>query len=249
MGETATFRVPYKHHWRGEPRQWAEVVRAPGAGWIVRRRQGEDGEPLREDTYPSLLSVRRALRGSYDLKALPEPDHTRAELCQELTAAVVTWWAREGDYLVFPELAIGADDRPEHVPGDRRSGPPLVARRVDVLAVGVWSRTNYRRLAFEVKADRADWREELRRPEKRSLAMGLAHEFWFVTPKGVARPEEVPAGTGLLEYRPTSPSPFRRVVPAPLNGEAYLTDELAARLLMRAAPCAILRNRLYKSEE
>lgn len=276
MAEPETYRLPAKRGWWNEPegQRWAEVTRAAGAGWTVRETRDGGVTFQYERCASSLLSVRRTLRGSYDLKALPEPNHTRAQLCHELTSAVITWWARNGDYLVFPEIAVGGDVRPKtdvdsqfspfvadlqerlrdpsisdedrrHFERtlDRLQGPPQILRRVDVLAVGIWSRTDYRRLVFEVKVDRSDWTAELRSPEKRRAAMAVAHEFWFVVPQGLVKPDEVPEGTGLLEYRPTQASPFKKLVPAPVNQDAELTAEFAARLLMRASNSVVLRNR------
>ena len=55
------------------------------------------------------------------------------------------------------------------------------------------------RVAFEIKVDRADWKHELEDPSKRTPALFIAHEFFFVAPAGVIPKDQVPEECGLLE--------------------------------------------------
>jgi len=69
---------------------------------------------------------------------------------------------------------------------------------VDALALNLWPSKQHWRVAYELKASRADFLRELAKPEKRSWAMEIAHEFWYVCYPGVAKPEEIPQGCGLM---------------------------------------------------
>lgn len=77
-------------------------------------------------------------------------------------------------------------------PGDAR-------RRVDAIALAVWPSDQGRGVAYEIKANRADFIRELDAPEKRAPFEDL--EFWFVTPHGVVKRDEVPEGCGLMVIR------------------------------------------------
>lgn len=58
---------------------------------------------------------------------------------------------------------------------------------------------NHQTTAFEIKVSRADFLSEIKKPEKRRLALHFSHEFFFVTPKGLIKPEELPPECGLIE--------------------------------------------------
>lgn len=71
-------------------------------------------------------------------------------------------------------------------------------RIIDALAVRCWgSGKGHERLAFEVKVSRADYGNET--PEKRAPAELSAHRCSYVVPAGLIRPDELPAGWGLVE--------------------------------------------------
>lgn len=74
--------------------------------------------------------------------------------------------------------------------------------QIDLFAFNLWKSGGYRRLAFEVKVSRADFRRELDKPAKRAPWQGLAEETWFAAPAGVIPVGEVPEGWGLLEVLP-----------------------------------------------
>lgn len=56
----------------------------------------------------------------------------------------------------------------------------------------------YRRVAYEIKVSRSDWRSEMRKPQKRAGAMALTHQFFFAVPDGLVRRDEVPVDCGLV---------------------------------------------------
>jgi hypothetical protein len=74
-------------------------------------------------------------------------------------------------------------------------------RRVDAFSLGLWRRTKHTTHAFEIKVSRADYLRELDNPAKASAARHWADHFWLVTPAGVVKDGELPAGWGHLEAR------------------------------------------------
>lgn len=99
---------------------------------------------------------------------------------------------------------------------------------VDALALNLWPSKQHWRVAYELKASRADFLRELAKPEKRSWAMEIAHEFWYVCYPGVAKPEEIPQGCGLM-VADESLSKLKKTVQAPQRQVRELTmTEVAA---------------------
>lgn len=85
---------------------------------------------------------------------------------------------------------------------------------VDAFALNLWPSKKHWRVAYELKASRADFLRELKKPEKRSWAMEISNEFWYVCYPGVAKPEEIPQGCGLLVANEDL-TKLRRTVVAP----------------------------------
>lgn len=78
--------------------------------------------------------------------------------------------------------------------------------RLDVLVGANWRADGGRRfIGCEVKASRADWLRELRDHRKRVGLEAVCGERWVVAWGGVVKPEELPAGWGLLERRGSVP--------------------------------------------
>jgi len=69
---------------------------------------------------------------------------------------------------------------------------------VDAFAFNLWPSKKHWRVAYEIKASRADFLRELAKPQKRAWALEISNEFWYVCYPGVAKPEEIPQGCGLL---------------------------------------------------
>ncbi len=72
------------------------------------------------------------------------------------------------------------------------------SRRLDGIAFNLYRSQKFKRIAFEIKASRADFLREIKRPEKREAAMRYSHEFYFVAGPGVLFPSEVPADCGYM---------------------------------------------------
>lgn len=93
-----------------------------------------------------------------------------------------------------------------------------VEQRIDAWAMHLWPSESMVRIAYEVKVSRADFLNELKNPLKRRKALLFSNMFFFVTPPGLVKPEEVPLECGLEEVH-TSPGETEQrlkiIVPAP----------------------------------
>ncbi|KKL28949.1 hypothetical protein LCGC14_2370020 [marine sediment metagenome] len=72
---------------------------------------------------------------------------------------------------------------------------------MDAFAIALWPSKHWASHAYEIKTSRADFTRELRTPVKRRPALRYSNLFWFVTPEGLVKPEEVPIEAGLIEVR------------------------------------------------
>jgi hypothetical protein len=81
-------------------------------------------------------------------------------------------------------------------------GRKVNRRRIDYLLMRISRRSSPRheRIALEVKVTRADFKRDT--DEKRAAWFGVSDRFAYVTPIGLIKPEELPAGCGLMEYNP-----------------------------------------------
>lgn len=74
------------------------------------------------------------------------------------------------------------------------------AQRIDAFAMHLWPSMGHRRIAYEVKISRSDFARERKKPAKRRLALLYSNLFYFATPRGLLKIEEVPAECGLIEF-------------------------------------------------
>jgi hypothetical protein len=72
-------------------------------------------------------------------------------------------------------------------------------QRLDAFALNCYPHRGMKRICYEVKTSRADFRMELKNPLKRRIGMRFSNEFYFVTPAGLLSTMEVPADSGLME--------------------------------------------------
>ena len=73
------------------------------------------------------------------------------------------------------------------------------ASRIDVLFFNFWYSKKYQRIAYEIKRARSNFLQEIREPDKRAVIMKYVNEFYFVTPKGLVKVNEIPENCGLVE--------------------------------------------------
>jgi hypothetical protein len=121
----------------------------------------------------------------------------------------------------------------EHVRNNAGFTRPGQTRTIDALALHLWESRGHDMHAYEVKVSRADFRTELRSPEKADAWCAIADYFWIVAPRGIVPKDELPATWGLLE---TSGDGLRAAVQA-----ARLRDPKERAALSRGQLAAMLR--------
>lgn len=122
-----------------------------------------------------------------------------------------TSWGRSRTNIIFPELRIG-------------SGYCGVAqRRIDLFIIS--SNAGNETTAFEIKASKQDFKKDLNNDLKQRGARLYANKFYYVTPKGLLKPEDIPLWAGLMEIdieaNEDSKHPtFSEPIPASLHSKA-----------------------------
>lgn len=113
----------------------------------------------------------------------------------------------------FPELAISTGS---------------ADRRIDAWAMNLWRSGHYQRVSYEIKVSRSDFLHELKQPAKRRFALHMSNEYYFVTPPGLVKPDELPIEAGLKEVsydrnlRTIVKAPWRECLPPNLHFLAAL---------------------------
>jgi hypothetical protein len=105
-------------------------------------------------------------------------------------------------------------------------------RSVDLFAMNMWPSKKHWRVAYELKASRADFLRELAKPEKRAWGMEVSNEFWYVCYSGIAKPEEIPEGCGLL-VADEGLEKLRKAVQAPQRESRALTMTEVSSMVRR----------------
>lgn len=138
-------------------------------------------------------------------------DKEKTSLILQALIQFHTEWGRARNKVLFPELRLG-------------SGYCGVAqRRIDLFVIdsGAGNTTT----SFEIKVSRGDFKHDLDNDLKQRGARLYSNYFYYVTPKGLITPEELPIWAGLLEldledFKITSKARFQEKVPAPLHSKA-----------------------------
>jgi hypothetical protein len=116
---------------------------------------------------------------------------------------------------------------------------------LDAFALNHWPSKKHWRVAYEVKISRNDFLRELKTPEKRNWGVSIANEFFFVCAPGVARPEEIPTGCGLLEANKDG-TKLKRTVVAPQRDARELTLAETCALVRNSSPDTLLSKALWR---
>lgn len=117
-------------------------------------------------------------------------------------------------------------------------------RTIDLWTIDPGPATGCRSVAYEVKVDRSDFLGDIRNPLKQRGARMFSDKFYYVTPEGLVKPEEVPVWAGLMEVYSPEQSwrghmydgvrlGLREVVPAPVLSKAAPSWPLVVSLLRR----------------
>lgn len=138
-------------------------------------------------------------------------DKEKTALILDKLKQYFTSWGRGRTNIIFPELRLG-------------SGYCGVAqRRIDMFIIS--SNAGNETTAFEIKVSRQDFKKDVNDDMKQRGARLYANNFYYVTPKGLIKPEELPLWAGLWELDLDNEDDvkngwFKEVVPAPLFPKA-----------------------------
>ncbi len=96
----------------------------------------------------------------------------------------------------------------------------VAERRIDLFIVKTGPATTHRATAYEIKISRKDFWKDVKDHNKQRGARLFADRFYYATPPGLVKPEEVPVWAGLMEVNPVPAdgrwAGVRIVVPAPV---------------------------------
>ena len=135
-------------------------------------------------------------------------DKQKTEYILEALTKQHTHWGKSRSNIIFPELRLG-------------SGYCGVAqRRIDMFVIN--SGAGNVTTSFEIKVSKNDFKHET--DLKQRGARLYSNYFYYVTPKDLLKPEDIPVWAGLWELDIDdyiqNGRLFREVVPAPLHAKA-----------------------------
>lgn len=105
-------------------------------------------------------------------------------------------------------------------------------RHADAVAMSLWPSRGLEVHGFEFKASRGDWIKELKDPAKAESIAQFCDRWWLVTPAGLVKEGELPAGWGLLELKERG---LHQTKAAPDLAPVPLTRPFIAAMLRRAS--------------
>ena len=138
-------------------------------------------------------------------------DKEKTEVILKALKHYYSSWGRGRTNICFPELRLG-------------SGYCGVAqRRIDFFVIS--SNAGNETTAFEIKVSRQDFKKDVNDDMKQRGARLYSNNFYYVTPKGLVKPEEIPLWAGLMELDLDNETDvenafFKEIVPAPLFPKA-----------------------------
>lgn len=101
--------------------------------------------------------------------------------------------------------------------------------RIDLWTIDPSPANGNRAIAYEIKISRRDWRKESK--VKQRGARLFADCFYYATPPGLLKPEEIPDWAGLVEVD----DKVNTIIVAPKLDKAYPTWGLVVSMLRRTA--------------
>ena len=112
-------------------------------------------------------------------------------------------------------------------------------RSIDVWAIEPNSSKGCTATSYEIKISRGDFLRDVKSPLKQRGARLFSDQFWFVTPPGLLKPEEIPDWAGLLEpqhHEHWEQYPISHIiVPAPFRSKDAPSWPLVVSMLRRTA--------------
>ena len=85
-------------------------------------------------------------------------------------------------------------------------------QRLDAFALNSLPHTGMKRVCYEVKISRGDFLAEIKHPLKRRIGLRYSNEFYFVTPPGLVKVDEVPPECGLIEAGHCDAEEWRAII-------------------------------------
>ncbi len=80
-------------------------------------------------------------------------------------------------------------------------------RRVDLFAIAAWPSGGFETISYEVKISRSDFLRDIKQPMKQRRGRLYSSQFYFATPPGLIKPNEIPDWAGLIEINAPEPTP------------------------------------------
>jgi hypothetical protein len=121
------------------------------------------------------------------MRTVIEAAATRLTAAAMLDIVEAALHAQNREWIFLRELRIGTGHRHHEL------------QRLDAFALNCLPHLGMRRICYELKASRADFVGEVKRPLKRRIGMRFSNEFYFVTPAGMLALDEIPTECGLVE--------------------------------------------------
>lgn len=125
------------------------------------------------------------------------------------------------EWAFFAEIRVGTGYRSMK---ELSAGGTNPEQRLDAWAINLFPSKGLLRRTYEIKVSRSDFLHEIKHPEKRKTGLTLSNEFYFVTPKGLVAPEEIPEECGLIYINPDAggvytmkQAPYREVPDLPMR--------------------------------
>ncbi len=71
-------------------------------------------------------------------------------------------------------------------------------KRMDCFAIS--PNAGNKTICYEIKVSRGDFRNDIKKEDKQTPARCFSNQFYYCTPKGLLKKEEVPVWAGLIEF-------------------------------------------------
>lgn len=151
------------------------------------------------------------------LTEMPQPERVTAGIIESLLAKKYC----ASQYAFMPQLRNATG-----------FGNP---RTADAVAFSLYPSRGLTLHGFEIKVNRGDWLNELKRPEKAEEIQRFCHHWSIVAPPGVLDVGELPALWGFIEVKGRA---LRAVKAAPMLSPQPLTMEIIASMFRNFSKCA-----------
>lgn len=154
-----------------------------------------------------------------------------AKKTEIILQALMQRYERNGrSNVIFPELRLGS------------GYSDIAQRRIDMFMISS-EKGNYT-TAFEIKVSRGDFLRDIKDEAKQRGARLYSSNFYYVAPKGMLNPEEIPMWAGLMEYDFENGQFNERIV-APLQSRNTPSWSLVCSLVRRVNE-KVYSNKIYE---